>query len=83
MPLVEVVPHPKTSDAAKQKALQFYKAVGKAPILVKKETPGHVANRLQAAVCQEAYSLISRGIVSATDLGKPVPTLRPSPSNKH
>lgn len=73
MPLVEVVPHPKTSDTAKQNALKFYKAVGKAPILVKKETPGHVANRLQAAVCQEAYSLISRGIVSSADLGMSTP----------
>lgn len=48
----------------------FYEGLKKEPVLVKKETPGFIANRLQAAVCQEAYSLVSRGIISAEDLGK-------------
>lgn len=69
MPLVEVVPHPKTSPDLVKKALQFYTSVGKTPIHVKMELPGHVANRLQAAVVNEAYSLVSRGVLSATDLG--------------
>ena len=70
VPLVEVVPHPETSQSAIEKAINFYKGLNKEPVLVKQETPGFIANRLQAAVCQEAYSLVSRGIISAEDLGK-------------
>ncbi|KAF7529294.1 hypothetical protein PCG10_008004 [Penicillium crustosum] len=70
VPLVEVVPHQGTGDAYVTAALQFYRSLGKDPVLVKKETPGFIANRLQAAVCAEAYSLISRGVVSAEDLDK-------------
>lgn len=69
MPLVEVVPHPGTGHVYVTAALQFYGSLGKDPVLVNKETPGFIANRLQAAICAEAYSLIARGIVSAEDLG--------------
>ena len=68
MPLVEVVPHPKTSENSIATALSFYKSLGKEPILVRQETPGFVANRLQAAINNESYSLVSRGIVSAREL---------------
>ncbi|KAI4739639.1 putative hydroxyacyl-CoA dehydrogenase [Aureobasidium sp. EXF-12298] len=68
IPLVEVVPHPDTSQDAIQTALTFYQSLGKKPILLHKEIPGFVSNRLQAAINNEAYSLISRGIVSAEDL---------------
>lgn len=49
-------------------ALEFYRSLGKRPIRLHKEVPGFVANRLQAAINNEAYSLISRGVVSASDL---------------
>jgi 3-hydroxyacyl-CoA dehydrogenase len=68
IPLVEVVPHPKTSSQSVNTTLGFYKSVGKRPILLHHEVPGFVSNRLQAAINNEAYSLISRGIVSAEDL---------------
>jgi 3-hydroxyacyl-CoA dehydrogenase len=68
MPLVEVVPHPSTSEAAITTAIEFYSSLGRKPVHIKQETPGFVANRLQAAVCNEAYSLVSRGIVSAEEL---------------
>ncbi|KAJ5311989.1 hypothetical protein PENANT_c022G03589 [Penicillium antarcticum] len=70
VPLVEVVPHPGTSDAYVTAACEFYRDLDKDPVVVKKETPGFIANRLQAAVCSEAYSLVSRGVVSAEDLDK-------------
>lgn len=73
MPLVEVVPHPGTSDAAISTALHFYNSVGRKAIHIKQEAPGFVANRLQAALCNEAYSLVARGIVSAQELGKEFP----------
>src|SRR4029078_13367359 len=47
IPLVEVVAGPKTSPDAIQRAMKFYAEIGKKPILLRKELPGHVANRLQ------------------------------------
>ncbi|KAJ6000983.1 hypothetical protein N7481_001392 [Penicillium waksmanii] len=72
VPLVEVVPHPRTGAQYVTGAMGFYQSMGKDTVLVKQEVPGFIANRLQAAVCGEAYSLISRGIISAQDLDKTV-----------
>ncbi|KAL4903310.1 hypothetical protein BDW74DRAFT_54229 [Aspergillus multicolor] len=69
VPLVEVVPHPGTADEFVNAAYDFYKSLDKDPIIVRQETPGFIANRLQAALCAEAYSLVQRGVVSAEDLG--------------
>ena len=68
MPLVEIVPHPDTGQSTIDTALAFYRSLGKMPVLINHEVPGFVANRLQAAVNNEAYSLVSRGVVSARDL---------------
>jgi hypothetical protein len=46
----------------------FYTSIGQKTVWVKKELPGHVANRLQAALGREVYYLVSEGIVSATDV---------------
>jgi len=50
VPLVEVVGGTKTSPEAIQQAMRFYASIGKMPIHLRKELPGHVANRLQAAL---------------------------------
>jgi carnitine 3-dehydrogenase len=68
IPLVEVVPGEKTSDEAVEKAMAFYTAVGKRPIRLRQEVPGHIANRLQAALWQEAYSLVERGVATVADI---------------
>src|ERR1700692_3770816 len=47
IPLVEVVGGTKTSPDAIQQAMRFYASIGKKPVYLKKELPGHVANRLQ------------------------------------
>jgi carnitine 3-dehydrogenase len=60
-PLVEVVGGEKTGSAAIERALAFYTAIGKQPIHVRREVPGHVANRLQAALWREALHLGGRG----------------------
>lgn len=65
MPLVEVVPHPDTTSDAVSRAMDFCKSLGKSPVFVKKETPGFLADRLHLS---EAYSLASRGIISAEDV---------------
>jgi 3-hydroxyacyl-CoA dehydrogenase len=68
IPLVEVVPGEKTAEQAVERAMAFYTAVGKRPIRLRQELPGHVANRLQAALWQEAYSLVDRGVASVADI---------------
>ncbi len=68
IPLVEVVPGERTSEDAVERAIAFYTALGKRPIRLRQEVPGHVANRLQAALWQEAYSLVERGIATVADI---------------
>lgn len=67
IPLVEVVGGAKTSPAAIEKALTFYKSIGKQAILLRKEVPGHVANRLQSALYREVLYLIEQGVLSVAD----------------
>src|SRR5258706_1068642 len=67
IPLVEVVGGSKTSPAAIQQAMAFYASIGKKPIQLHKELPGHVANRLQAALYREVMYLIQQGVLSVAD----------------
>ena len=67
MPLVEIVGGAKTSEETIQRVTEFYKGLGKRPVRLHKELPGHVANRLQAALSREVYYLVSEGVVSAAD----------------
>jgi 3-hydroxyacyl-CoA dehydrogenase len=47
--------------------MKFYASIGKKPILVRKEMPGHVANRLQLALYREVLYLIEQDVVSVAD----------------
>src|SRR5204862_3407788 len=67
IPLVEVVGGAKTAPAAVERAIAFYASIGKKPIRLHKEMPGHVANRLQAALYREVMYLIEQGVLSVTD----------------
>jgi len=67
VPLVEIVGGEKTSEDTIERALGFYTALGKRPVRLNKEVPGHVANRLQAALSREVYHLVAEGVVSAAD----------------
>ena len=67
VPLVEVVGGGKTSPAAIEQAMAFYAAVGKKPILLRKALPGHVANRLQAALYREVAYLVQEDVLSVED----------------
>ncbi|HEX6704112.1 MAG TPA: 3-hydroxyacyl-CoA dehydrogenase NAD-binding domain-containing protein [Albitalea sp.] len=67
VPLVEVVGGAKTSKAALDQAMSFYAAVGKKPILLRKALPGHVANRLQAALYREVAYLVEQDVLSVED----------------
>ena len=67
IPLVEIVGGMKTSEDTIQRAEAFYTAMGKRTIRLHKEVPGHVANRLQAALWREIVYLISEGVVNVAD----------------
>src|SRR5438477_11507214 len=67
IPLVEVVGGTKTSPEAIQQALAFYASIGKKAIHLKKELPGHVGNRLQAALYREMMYLIQHDVLSVED----------------
>ncbi|MYU11159.1 3-hydroxyacyl-CoA dehydrogenase [Streptomyces sp. SID8361] len=68
MPLVEVVGGTQTSEEAVERAVEIFRGFGKRPIRLRRELPGHVANRLQAALWREAYHLVQQGVVSVADL---------------
>jgi 3-hydroxyacyl-CoA dehydrogenase len=68
VPLVEIVGGAKTSKETIERAAQFYTAMGKRVVRLNKEVPGHVANRLQAALAREVYYLVADGVVSAGDV---------------
>src|SRR5258708_38914392 len=68
IPLVEVVGGAKTSPEAVQQAMRFYASIGKKAIHLKKELPGHVANRLQAALYREMLYLLEQGGLSVDDV---------------
>lgn len=68
MPLVEVVPSDQSEPADVARAMAFYRGIGKVALEVKKEIPGFVANRLQAAIFRECMYLVRERVVSVRDL---------------
>ena len=68
IPLVEVVGGRATTADAVERAEAFYTRLGKHTIRLHKEVPGHVANRLQAALWREAVHLVAEGVVSVADV---------------
>ncbi|MFC5828417.1 3-hydroxyacyl-CoA dehydrogenase NAD-binding domain-containing protein [Nonomuraea insulae] len=67
LPLVEVVGGTKTAPQTIHDTMSFYTSIGKRPIHLKKELPGHVANRLQAALYREVVYLIEQGVLDVAD----------------
>lgn len=70
IPLVEVMGNERTQDGVAEAAEAFYQSVGKVTIRINREVPGHVANRLQAAVWREAIHLVKSGVASVADVDK-------------
>jgi 3-hydroxybutyryl-CoA dehydrogenase len=67
-PLVEVARSQDTSDEAVSTIYNLLLKAGKRPVLVQKEVPGFIANRLQVALLREALSMVQKGIASAQDV---------------
>lgn len=72
IPLVELMENARTESGVLDAAEAFYQDVGKTTIRMNKEVPGHVANRLQAAIWREAIHLVESGVASVEDVDKAV-----------
>jgi 3-hydroxyacyl-CoA dehydrogenase len=70
IPLVELVPGKQTDPATLAESRAFYESLGKVPVVLNQEVPGHIANRLQAAVWREAIDLVLKGVASVADVDK-------------
>jgi 3-hydroxybutyryl-CoA dehydrogenase len=68
IPLVEMLANAATAPGVAEQAEQFYRDTGKVTIRVQREVPGHVANRLQAALWREALHLVKTGVASVKDV---------------
>jgi carnitine 3-dehydrogenase len=68
IPLVEVVGGRATDPAVVDWTVAFYAALGKRPIRIKREVPGHVANRMQVALYREAIHLVLEDVASMADV---------------
>ena len=68
LPLVEIVGGTRTSETSIELAMRFYRDVGKHPIRLRTERPGHLANRLQAAIWREAVDAVASGQADVADV---------------
>lgn len=70
IPLVELTANDKTAADVLDRTEAFYEDIGKVTIRIRKGLPGHVANRLQAAVWREAVFMAMEGVASVEDIDK-------------
>jgi 3-hydroxybutyryl-CoA dehydrogenase len=68
MPLVEIVMGARTSLSLAEKMRDLLTACGKAPVVVKKDTPGQLGNRMHMALIREAAHIVSEGIADASEV---------------
>jgi len=71
-PGVEIVPGKKTQKKFLNKANKFYKSISMNPIMVKKELPGYLADRLQEALWRESLHIVNEGYASTEDLDRSI-----------
>jgi 3-hydroxybutyryl-CoA dehydrogenase len=67
-PLVEVICGEATDSNLARKVYDLMRRLGKKPVLVKKDIPGFLANRIQHALMREALSLVEKGIATPEDV---------------
>ena len=68
IPLVELVGGAQTSEETIERAAAFYDGLGKKTVRLNKEVPGHVANRLAAALLREVMYLVDQDVISVADI---------------
>ena len=72
LPAVEIVPGKKTSKKFINQAKKFYQSISMNPIMVKKELPGYLSDRLQEALWREGLHIISEGYATTKDLDRAI-----------
>ena len=72
LPGVEIVSGKKTKKNFLKKAYRFYKSVSMNPIMIKKELPGYLSDRLQEALWREALHIVNEGYASTKDLDRAI-----------
>jgi len=72
VPVVELCPAPWTDAAVVERARTLHAGAGQVPVIVRREIPGFILNRLQAALVCEAVRLYEDGVASAEDIDKTV-----------
>ena len=72
LPAVEIVPGKKTSTKYLNQAKNFYKSISMNPIMVKKELPGYLSDRLQEALWREGLHIINEGYATTEDLDRAI-----------
>lgn len=72
IPLVEITKGDATSEEVVSTAVEFYKSIGKEPVVLQKEALGFICNRLQMALYREVCDLVSRGVCTVEDADKAV-----------
>jgi 3-hydroxybutyryl-CoA dehydrogenase len=68
IPVIEIIRGEKTDDETVQTVEALIKKINKVPVLVKKDVPGFLGNRLQYALMREAIALLNDGVASAKDI---------------
>jgi 3-hydroxybutyryl-CoA dehydrogenase len=68
MPLVEIVPGEGTDPAVLALLRTWSEQLGRRPIVLHRDVPGFVANRLQYALLREAYALVEAGVCALPDV---------------
>ncbi|MCI5686997.1 3-hydroxyacyl-CoA dehydrogenase NAD-binding domain-containing protein [Anaerovoracaceae bacterium 42-11] len=72
VPLVEVIKTKYVSDAVVEETYELLEKAKKCPVIVQKDVPGFLANRMQHALFREAISIVERGIATAEDVDKAI-----------
>ena len=72
LPLVEIVSGKKTSSKSLNVANKFYKSISMNPIILKKELPGYLSDRLQEALWREALHIVNEGYATTEDLDRAI-----------
>jgi len=72
IPLVEVVPGKDTSKETIEETRKLMLELGKCPVVLRREVPGYIGNRLQAALWREAIDLVDKGVCTVEDVDNAV-----------
>ncbi|CAG9858887.1 unnamed protein product [Phyllotreta striolata] len=70
VPVIEVVPAPWTDSDVAKKTRSIWEEVGQTPVSLTKEVPGFIINRLQYAILNETWHLVTEGVLDVKDIDK-------------